>query len=104
MEMAMTNTPTTADQIGDAASRTAGRGNSGAHMAEEAFERGKEAFKKGLDQSKVKLSEAADMAASCVEDAHAFVTRQAREKPVQTTAIALGAGLLVGMFLAGRRR
>lgn len=100
----MTNSPTTADQIGDAAGRTASRVNNGAHMAEEALERGKEAFKKGLDQSKAKIGEAADIAASRVEDAHAYITRQAREKPVQTTAIALGAGLLVGMFLAGRRR
>jgi ElaB/YqjD/DUF883 family membrane-anchored ribosome-binding protein len=95
--MSQTST-TAADQIGDAANRAATRVSNSAHEVEDAL-------KRNLEQSKEKLSEAVDVAASRVEDAHAFVTRHAREKPVQTTAIAVGAGLLLGMFLAsGRRR
>ena len=90
-------TSTAADQIGDAAKRAAGRVSNGAHALEDAV-------KENIEKSKAKLGEAVDVAASRVEDAHAYISRQAREKPVQTTAIALGAGLLLGLFMAGGRR
>jgi ElaB/YqjD/DUF883 family membrane-anchored ribosome-binding protein len=99
MEMAMTDSPLTPDKLGEAK-----RHGNGAHLAEDAIKRGQDAFKHGLETSKDKIGEAADLAASRIEDAHSYVTRQAREKPVQTTAIALGAGVLLGMFLSGRRR
>ena len=88
---------TAADQIGDVAKRAASRVNNGAHEIEDAV-------KRNIQQSKAKVGEAVDMAASRVEDAHAYITRQAREKPVQTTALAVGAGLLLGLFMAGGRR
>ena len=100
----MSEPTTTADQIGDAATRTARGVNNGAHFAEDTLKKGEDALKRGLEQSKEKLGEAADVAATRVEEAHAYITRQAREKPVQTTAIALGAGLLLGLFMAGGRR
>jgi ElaB/YqjD/DUF883 family membrane-anchored ribosome-binding protein len=87
----------TADQIGDVANKTATRVNNGAHAIEDSV-------KRNIAQSKERLGEAVDLAASRVEDAHAYITRQAREKPVQTTALAVGAGLLLGMFMTGRRR
>ena len=97
-------TTTAADQIGDGAKRAARAVNNGAHFAEDALKHGEDALRRGLDQSKAKIGEAADAAASRIEDAHTFIARQAREKPVQTTAYALGAGLLLGMFMAGGRK
>jgi ElaB/YqjD/DUF883 family membrane-anchored ribosome-binding protein len=105
MEMAMSDpTMPATQQTGDGAARVTRAVNDGAHFAEDALKAGEDALKRGLDQSKVKLGEAADVAASRIEDAHAFITRQAREKPVQTTAIALGAGVLLGLFMAGGRK
>jgi ElaB/YqjD/DUF883 family membrane-anchored ribosome-binding protein len=104
-EMAMSDpTTTSADQIGDGAKRVARGVNNGAHFAEDALKQGEDALKRSLEQSKAKLGDVADAAASRIEDAHAFITRQAREKPVQTTAIALGAGLLLGLFMSGGRK
>jgi ElaB/YqjD/DUF883 family membrane-anchored ribosome-binding protein len=90
-------TDSKADQIGEAAERGARRISSGAHAAEDAM-------KRTIDKSKERINDVVDIAASRMEDAHGFVTRQAREKPVQTTAIAVGAGLLLGLFMAGRRQ
>jgi ElaB/YqjD/DUF883 family membrane-anchored ribosome-binding protein len=99
----MTNsTNSTIDQFADTAKRAA---HNGANLAEDAIKKGEDYIRKGVETSKAKLNDAVDITASRVEEAHAFITRQAREKPVQTTAIAVGAGLLLGMFLtSGRRR
>jgi ElaB/YqjD/DUF883 family membrane-anchored ribosome-binding protein len=94
--MADTNNPS-ADQFTTKASN-------GAHAAERALHKGEELFKQGVAQSKERINQAVDMTATRVEEAQAFVTRQAREKPLQTTAIAAGAGILLGLFMAGRRR
>lgn len=83
--------------LGDTAHRVA-------NGAEDAMRKGEELFKKGVAESKERINKAVDMTASRVEEAQAYVTRQAREKPMQTTALAAGAGLLLGLFLAGRRR
>lgn len=54
--------------------------------AEEAFEHAQEVFEDGLD------------------DAHTYLKRQWRERPVAVAGAALGLGVLVGILLSSGRR
>ena len=54
--------------------------------AEEAFERAQTAVEDGLDE------------------AHRFLKRQWRERPVAVAASALGAGVIIGLLIGGGRR
>jgi ElaB/YqjD/DUF883 family membrane-anchored ribosome-binding protein len=95
--MEITMPETSSSSLSDHAHRAA-------NGAEDVIRKGEELFKKGVAESKERINKAVDVTATRVEEAQAYVTRQAREKPMQTTAIAAGAGLLLGLFLAGRRR
>ena len=53
--------------------------------AEEAFERAQAAVEDGLDE------------------AHLYLKRQWRERPVAVAATALGAGIIIGLLIGGRR-
>ena len=53
--------------------------------AEEAFERAQAAVEDGLDE------------------AHRYLKRQWRERPVAVAATALGAGIIIGLLIGGRR-
>jgi ElaB/YqjD/DUF883 family membrane-anchored ribosome-binding protein len=53
--------------------------------AEEAFERAHEAVEDGLDE------------------AHRYLRRQWRERPVAVAATALGAGVIIGLVIGSRR-
>lgn len=37
------------------------------------------------------------------DDAHRYVSERVQERPLQSTAIALGVGVVIGLLLAGRR-
>jgi hypothetical protein len=54
--------------------------------AEEAFERAQAAVEDGLDE------------------AHRYLKRQWRERPVAVAATALGAGVILGLLIGGSRR
>ncbi|MEC8533825.1 MAG: DUF883 domain-containing protein [Pseudomonadota bacterium] len=43
-------------------------------------------------------------AAERLDEAQRYVVERVQERPLQSTAIALGVGLVLGMLLAGRRR
>ena len=43
-------------------------------------------------------------AAERFDEAQRYVVERVQERPVQSTAIALGVGVVLGMLLAGRRR
>ena len=45
-----------------------------------------------------------DDAAERFEEAQRYVVERVQERPVQSTAIALGVGVVLGLLLAGRRR
>jgi ElaB/YqjD/DUF883 family membrane-anchored ribosome-binding protein len=63
-----------------------------AELAEEARERAEEAY------------EAAHAAIEDgIDDAHRYLRRQWKERPLAVTGTALGVGLLVGLLLASRR-
>jgi ElaB/YqjD/DUF883 family membrane-anchored ribosome-binding protein len=63
-----------------------------------------EALKKGVEQSKARINEAIDVTADRVDQAHMYLKQQARERPIALTMTAIGAGLVLGMLLAGGRR
>ena len=45
-----------------------------------------------------------DDAAERFEEAQRYVIERVQERPVQSTAIALGVGFVLGLLIAGRRR
>ncbi|MGE0740878.1 MAG: hypothetical protein AB7O98_06005 [Hyphomonadaceae bacterium] len=65
---------------------------SAAELAEDARERAEEA----LEAAQAAVEDGLD-------DAHRYLKRQWRERPVAVAATALGVGLLVGMLIGSRR-
>lgn len=63
-----------------------------------------DALKKGVEESKAKINEAIDTTAERVDQAHMYLKEQARERPIAVTAAAVGAGIVLGLLLAGGRR
>ena len=45
-----------------------------------------------------------DDAAERFDEAQRYVVERVQERPLQSTAVALGVGVILGMLLAGRRR
>ena len=56
------------------------------------------------DAARVRGREYYDDAAERLDEAQRYVVERVQERPLQSTAIALGVGLVLGMLLAGRRR
>lgn len=65
--------------------RLAGEAEEAIERAEEAIQAARDAVEDGLD------------------DAHIYLKRQWRDRPVAVAATALGVGLLLGLLLGGRR-
>lgn len=59
------------------------------------------------DEAQRAASEAIESAQAAIEDgldeAHRYLKRQWRERPITVAATALGAGLILGLLLGGRR-
>lgn len=70
----------------DRAKRAAELAEDARERAEEAYEAAQDAIEDGLD------------------DAHRYLKRQWRERPVAVAATALGVGILIGLLLNGGRR
>jgi glucan phosphorylase len=56
------------------------------------------------DQARLRGRDYYDDASERFDEAQRYVTERVQERPVQSTAIALGVGLVLGLLLAGRRR
>ena len=56
------------------------------------------------DDARVRGREYYDDAAERFEEAQRYVVERVQERPVQSTAIALGVGFVLGLLIAGRRR
>jgi len=56
------------------------------------------------DQARLRSREYYDDATERFDEAQRYVTERVQERPVQSTAIALGVGVVLGLLLAGRRR
>ncbi|HEX8902851.1 hypothetical protein [Vitreimonas sp.] len=70
----------------DRAKRAAELAEDARERAEEAYEAAQDAIEDGLDE------------------AHRYLKRQWRERPVAVAATALGVGILIGLLLNGGRR
>jgi len=56
------------------------------------------------DTARVRGQEYYDEAQERFDEAQRYITERVQERPVQSTAIALGVGGVLGLLLAGRRR
>lgn len=56
------------------------------------------------DQARNRSREYYDDASERIDEAQRYITERVQERPVQSTAIALGVGVVLGLLLAGRRR
>ena len=56
------------------------------------------------DTARVRGQEYYDEAQERFDEAQRYITERVQERPVQSTAIALGVGVVLGLLLAGRRR
>ena len=56
------------------------------------------------DEARVRGREYYDDASERLDEAQRYITERVQERPVQSTAIALGVGVVLGLLLAGRRR
>ncbi|MDQ8027468.1 MAG: DUF883 domain-containing protein [Brevundimonas sp.] len=56
------------------------------------------------DEARVKGREYYDDASERFDEAQRYLTERVQERPIQSTAIALGVGVVLGLLLAGRRR
>ena len=56
------------------------------------------------DTARVRGREYYDEASERFDEAQRYLTERVQERPMQSTAIALGVGVVLGLLLAGRRR
>jgi ElaB/YqjD/DUF883 family membrane-anchored ribosome-binding protein len=56
------------------------------------------------DTARVRGQEYYDEASERFDEAQRYLVERVQERPVQSTAIALGVGVVLGLLLAGRRR
>lgn len=64
--------------------------------------KGGESAHRMAELSKERIDQAFDVAAQGAEKTQTFVTRQMHDRPLTTTAAALGAGVLIGLLLSRR--
>lgn len=70
-----------------------------AKLAAEAYERAEAA----LEAAQEALKQAQHSVEDGIDEAHTYLKRQWRERPLTVAATALGAGLLIGLLLGNRR-
>lgn len=73
--------------------------NRTAAMAAEARERAEAALEAAQDA----LANAQDAIEDGIDDAHKYMKRQWRERPLTVAGAALGTGLIIGLLLGSRR-
>jgi ElaB/YqjD/DUF883 family membrane-anchored ribosome-binding protein len=66
--------------------------------------RAERAFQDNVDRLRVRSREAASGAGEQLETARRYAIERVQERPFTTTVAALGAGILIGLLFAGRRR
>lgn len=66
--------------------------------------RAEKALNQGVDQLRGQARVAADRAGEELEHARLYVVDRVQERPFTTTLAALGAGFLIGLLFASRRR
>lgn len=66
--------------------------------------RAQEALNQGLDTARYQAAQARDYASQQFGTAQTYVTDRIVERPLTATLAALGAGVVIGLLLAGGRR
>ena len=66
--------------------------------------RAEKAFQQNADRLRSQSREAAAAAGEQLDTARMYVIERVQERPFTTTLAALGAGFLIGLLFAGRRR
>lgn len=66
--------------------------------------RAERAFNENVDRLRTQSREATELANQQLEQARTYVIERVNEKPFTTTLAVLGAGFLIGVLFAGRRR
>jgi ElaB/YqjD/DUF883 family membrane-anchored ribosome-binding protein len=69
----------------------------------EAAERFQKAVQEGIETLRAQTRTYADTAGQQLDEAQRYVSEQVKERPLVSTAAALGIGMLVGLILAGGR-
>lgn len=69
----------------------------------EAAKKIEKAVADGLEQIRAQSRTYADSAGQQLDEAQRYVTEQVRERPLASTGVALGVGVLIGLLLAGGR-
>ena len=95
---------------GDSTDASTGAGKSeglsalAAERLPELARRAEQAFNENVDRLRTQSREAADKANEQLEHARTYVVERVQERPFTTTLAVLGAGFLIGLLFAGRRR
>ena len=69
----------------------------------ELIERGERALQQGIETLKDQTRTYADSAGEHLDVAQKYVTERVQERPLASTGVALGLGILIGLILAGGR-
>ena len=69
----------------------------------ELIERGERALQQGLETLKAQTRTYAGNAGEQLDVAQKYVTERVQERPLASTGVALGVGVLIGLMLAGGR-
>jgi ElaB/YqjD/DUF883 family membrane-anchored ribosome-binding protein len=62
------------------------------------------AFNENVDRLRTQSREAAQAANEQIEQARTYVVERVQERPIAVTLAVLGAGFVIGLLFAGRRR
>ena len=65
--------------------------------------RAEEALHQGLDTARYQALQARDYAEEQLNQAQAYVSQRITERPLTSALVALGAGVVLGMALSGKR-
>jgi ElaB/YqjD/DUF883 family membrane-anchored ribosome-binding protein len=67
-------------------------------------EMAREALEEGISRFRDRSKEAAEVAGDQLQTARLYVVDRVQERPFTTTLAALGAGFLIGLLFAGKRK
>ena len=66
-------------------------------------QRAQDAFEHGLETARFQAVQAREMAEEQLEEAQKYLTARIVERPLTSALVALGAGVVIGLALSGRR-
>jgi ElaB/YqjD/DUF883 family membrane-anchored ribosome-binding protein len=93
----------TANGVADAADTAANAALNAESRIAAAAKQAETVIRESLETFRAQTRAYADTAAERFESAQKVVVERVREKPVESTLIAFGAGLVLGVLIAGRR-